>query len=286
MSQEGKCRAVLEIGPYQLHDVPSGTFGLDGGAMLGIVPRPLWEKSNPPDERNRIALAMRLLLIEGPERTFLVDTGIGDKFSDKLNGIYAVKNTLLPDEAVKAAGFDPASITDVVLTHLHFDHGGGSTRKDGSAVFPNARYHVQRRQFEWGRSPSLKDRGSFRSEDFMPLYREDRLELVDGRAEIADGIELLPVDGHTPAMQLVTVTDGTETLLYCADLVPTVSHLRTPYVMAYDNEPLKTIDEKLTWVGRAADEGWILFFEHDPNLRACRVRRGDRDFEPAEEVAI
>ncbi len=254
--------------------------------MLGIVPRPLWERSNPPDERNRIELAMRLLLIEGPDRTWLVDTGIGDKFSDKLNGIYNLQGTMLPDVALQAAGFDPATITDVLLTHLHFDHGGGSTRADGNAVFPNARYHVQRRQFEWAREPSLKDGGSFRPDDFMPLYREDRLELIDGRAEIADGIEVLPVDGHTPAMQLVKVSDGAQSLLYTADLVPTTSHLRTPYVMAYDNEPLKTVEEKLTWVGRAADEEWILFFEHDPKTTACRVHRGDRDFAITEEISV
>jgi glyoxylase-like metal-dependent hydrolase (beta-lactamase superfamily II) len=140
---------------------------------------------------------------------------------------------------------------------------------------------VQREQFEWARAPSMKDGGSYRPADFEPLFREDRLELIDGRGDVADGIEVLPVDGHTPAMQLVKVSDGATTMLYTADLVPTVGHLRTPYVMAYDNEPIKTVAEKRTWLGRAADEDWLLFLEHDPDHQTCRVRRGARDFERA-----
>lgn len=253
--------------------------------MFGIVPRPLWEKQVPPDAQHRIPLSLRLLLIEGPDRTFLVDTGIGDKFDAKANRIYDV-DARLPDAALRAAGFDPAAVTDVILTHLHFDHGGGSTRADGTAVFPGARYHVQRRQLEWARSPSMKDRGSYRDLDFMPLLEEGRLEQADGRCALADGIEVLPVDGHTPAMQLVKVGDGTTTVLYVADLVPTRAHLRTPWVMGYDNEPLKTVKEKTLWVGKAAEEGWILFLEHDAGTAALRVRAGEKDFEPLEEVAF
>jgi glyoxylase-like metal-dependent hydrolase (beta-lactamase superfamily II) len=229
---------------------------------------------------------MRLLLIRGPDRTWLVDTGIGDKFGDKARGIYAIRNAMLPDEALSAAGFDPDEVTDVILTHLHFDHCGGTTRSDGTAVFPRARHHVQRRQLAWARDPTPKDRGSYRPTDFEPLAREDRLELVDGRSELAEGLEVLPLAGHTDGMQLVKVSDGNATLLYGADLVPTRSHLRTPYVMGYDNEPLRTIHEKRTWIGRAADEDWIVFFEHDPACDACRVRRGAKDFEPLEELTL
>ena len=254
--------------------------------MFGVVPRPLWERTNPPDERNRIALTMRLLLIRGPDRTFLVDTGIGDKWGEKLNRIYAVEGAMLPDDAVRAAGFDPDQITDVILTHVHFDHGGGSTRADGTPVFPNARHHLQRSHLDWAKDPSPKDRASFRPLDFLPLLDQDRLVLHEGRTEIADGIELLPMDGHTPAMQLPKITDGTTTLLYTADLVPTATHLRTPYVMAYDNDPIRTIAEKTEWVGRAADEDWVLFFEHDRACAACRVRRGEKDFEAGEAVSL
>jgi glyoxylase-like metal-dependent hydrolase (beta-lactamase superfamily II) len=276
---------VLRIGPYEAHALHGGDFALDGGAMFGVVPRPLWERTNPPDDRNRIALAMRLLLLRGPDRTFLVDTGIGDKWGDKENGIYRVEGAVLPDEAVRRAGFDPFAVTDVLLTHLHFDHGGGSTRADGTPVFGNARYHVQRRHLEWARDASVKDRASFRPLDFEPLAAQDRLLLHDGRVEVADGVELLPVSGHTRAMQLVKVSFD-ETLLYMADLVPTRAHLRTPWVMAYDNEPMRTMREKTRLLGRAAREGWIAFFEHDPQVAACRVRRGERDFEAGEAVAV
>jgi len=282
---------VLRIGPYELHAVPSGDFALDGGAMFGVVPKPLWERTNPADERNRIALGMRLLLIKGPDRTFLVDTGIGDKWGDKQNAIYRLENEALPDEALRRAGHDPDAVTDVILTHLHFDHGGGATRADGSPVFAGAQYHVQREQFEWGRDPAPKDRASFRALDFMPLFEQDRLTLHDGRTDLADGIELLVVHGHTRGQQMIKVGDGTTTLLYTADLVPTKTHLRTPYVMAYDNEPLLTITEKVEWLGHAADEDWIVFFEHDAHTAACRVRRGPKksstaDFEAGEEVSI
>ena len=277
---------MLEIGSYRLHAVGSGLFGLDGGAMFGVVPRPLWSRTNPPDQKGRIRLGMRLLLIEGPERTFLVDTGMGDKFSGKENAIYAAEGCVEPDEALRRAGLDPARVTDVLLTHLHFDHAGGSTRGDGTPVFPEARYHLQRAQYEWGRNPSPKDRASFRPLDFRPLAEQDRLVLHDGRTEIADGIELLVVDGHTRGMAMVKLSDGSDTLLYPADLVPTRTHLRVPFVMAYDNEPLKTIREKQEWLGRAADEGWIVFFEHDADTVACRVQRGEKDFEAGEEILI
>jgi glyoxylase-like metal-dependent hydrolase (beta-lactamase superfamily II) len=252
--------------------------------MFGIVPRPLWERTNPPDAQGRIPLALRLLLVRGPGRTWLVDTGIGDKFDAKSNAIYRIEEALLPDAALRAAGFDPAEVTDVILTHLHFDHGGGSTRNDGSPVFPRARHYVQRRQWEWAQRPSMKDRGSYRPADYLAL--EKLLTFVEGRQDLAPGIEVLPIDGHTPAMQLPRIHGGGQSVLYCADLVPTVAHLRTPWIMAYDNEPMKTAAEKHELLGRAAGEGWILFLEHDPSCAACRVRRGAKDFEAREEVAI
>lgn len=254
--------------------------------MFGVVPRPLWSRFNPPDDKGRIGVGMRLLFIRGPDRSFLVDTGMGDKFDPRMQAIYRCANCVLPDDAVRQAGFDPTEITDVILTHLHFDHGGGATRADGSIVFEGARHHLQSSQFEWAGEPAPKDRASFRPADFKPLAQQDRLEFHDGRAEIADGIEVIPVDGHTPGMQLVKISDGETTLLYGADLVPTATHLRTPYVMAYDNYPLTTIAEKTEHIGRAADEDWIVFFEHDADLAACRVVRGEKDFEAGEEIEI
>lgn len=276
---------MRSIGPYEARSILSGTFALDGGAMFGVVPRTIWEKSNPPDERNRIALALRLLLLRSEERVVLVDTGIGDKFSAKENAIYKV-DARLPDEALAAAGVDPASVTDVILTHFHFDHGGGSTRRDGSLVFPRARHHVQRRHFEYAKRPSPKDRASFRPEDFLPLAEAGALVLHDGPGEILPGIEGLPLDGHTDAMQVVKVSGGGSTLLYLADLAPTTAHVRVPFVMAYDNRPLATMEEKERLFRRAVDEGWILFFEHDPRVAACRIAPGEKDFAPGEEVSV
>lgn len=275
---------MLQVGPYELFAIESGRFALDGGAMFGIVPRPLWERSNPPDAQGRIALALRLLLIRGRGRTWLVDTGIGDKFDPKSNTIYRIEGAMLPDEALRAKGFDPADVTDVILTHLHFDHGGGTTRADGSLVFPRARHYVQRKQWEWAQRPSMKDRGSYRTEDFRSLAPV--LAFLEGRGELAPGIEVFPSDGHTPAMQLPRVSGDGKSVFYCADLVPTAAHVRTPWIMAYDNEPMKTAAEKTELLGRAAAEGWVLFLEHDPRHTAIRVRRGAKDFEMLEEVAF
>ena len=274
----------MKIGAYEVIPVQAGTFGLDGGAMFGVVPRALWAGPNPPDDHNRIALGARLLVLRGPERTWLVDTGLGDKFDAKKNAIYA-NDGMMPDEALRAADIDPDDITDVLLTHLHFDHAGGATRADGSPTFPRARYHVQRSQLEWAREPTAKDRGSFRPDDFLPLYREGRFRLMDGPGELDDGLEVLVVDGHTPGMQLPKLSDGDRTLLYTADLVPTTTHLRLPFVMAYDNNPLATIEEKQRILSQAAREGWTLFFEHDVNCTACRVVE-EGGFGKGEEVAI
>jgi glyoxylase-like metal-dependent hydrolase (beta-lactamase superfamily II) len=275
---------VFQVGPYELHAIESGRFALDGGAMFGIVPRPLWERSNPPDAQGRIALALRLLLIRGRGRTWLVDTGIGDKFDTKATAIYHIEGALLPDAALSQQGFDPREVTDVLLTHLHFDHAGGTTRADGSPVFPHARHYVQKRQWDWAHEPSLKDRGSYRLADFRSLA--PLMTFVEGPAQLAPGIDVVPVHGHTPAMQLPRIYADGKNVLYCADLVPTAAHARTPWIMAYDNEPMRTAAEKSELLARAADEDWVLFLEHDPDRAACRVKRGTKDFEAAAEVTF
>jgi len=252
--------------------------------MFGIVPRPLWERPCPPDALGRIVLALRLLLIRSKGRTWLVDTGIGDKFDEKSNSIYRIEGAMLPDEALKKAGFDPADVTDVILTHLHFDHAGGTTRADGSLVFPRARHYVQRVQWEWALEPSLKDRGSYRALDFSSL--KGQVAMLEGPGNLAPGIEVIPVDGHTPAMQLPRIHGDGKSVLFCADLVPTAAHVRAPWIMAYDNEPMKTAAEKTELLGRAAAEGWVLFLEHDARYTAIRARRGAKDFEMQEEVAF
>lgn len=265
----------MKIGPYRIDAIVDGTFALDGGAMFGIVPRPLWERTNPADDANRIALASRCLLLRGNERCILVDTGLGSKFDDRRSEIFKVSRPgsgLLGE--LERRGLQPDDVTDVVLTHLHFDHCGGTTwRRDGELhlTFPVATHHVQRRNWAWAHQPSDKDSGSFRREDFAPLDGSGRLRLVDGDTELFEGIRTTVVEGHSPGMQLVWVEDDETTLLFLADLVPTRTHLRWPYIMAYDNQPLVTLAEKRQILPRAAEQSWILVFQHDPECEAAAV---------------
>lgn len=271
----------MTIGPYTIDPVDTGRFALDGGAMFGVVPKPLWSRTNPPDDRNRITLAARGLLLRDGRRTILVDNGNGSKFGEKLRDIYRLEGG---DGALRASlralGTSPEEVTDVILTHLHFDHAGGSTEvaPDGAVVpaFPNARHHVQGEHWRQALHPTPKDRASFFPDDFLPLEKAGLLEFTDGEGELFPGIRVLVTHGHTAAQQLPLVSDGTTTLLYCCDLFPTTAHIPLPYVMAYDLRPLTTMEEKESVLDRAADGGWILFFEHDPETVACRVKRGER----------
>ncbi len=270
----------MRIGRYEVHPVETGRFALDGGAMFGVVPKPLWEKTNPPDEKNRISLAARALLLQGEGRTILVDTGNGAKFDEKLASIYRIETggkDLL--SSLARLGVAPEDVTDVILTHLHFDHAGGSTlRVNGEVVpaFPRARYYVQAEHWRAAQAPTERDRASFFPDDFLPLYRRGVLEFTEGEGEIVPGITVRCVHGHTSALQCPVVSDGKETLFYCADLVPTTSHVPLPWIMGYDLRPLVTLEEKRRLLGQAADEGWIMFFEHDPHLEAARLVRTDR----------
>jgi glyoxylase-like metal-dependent hydrolase (beta-lactamase superfamily II) len=273
----------MKIGNYDLLAIETGRFALDGGAMFGVVPRPLWEKTNVPDERNRITLAARALLIVGNGRRILVDNGNGGKFTPKQVDIYRLdtgRNDLM--KSLAEAGVTPSDVTDVILTHLHFDHAGGSTYREGTEVkpaFPHARYYVQKAHWEQAVNPTEKDRGSFMADDFMPLKDHGVLEFVEGEYEIFPGISLVLVNGHTAAQQLPKISDGTTTVLFCCDLFPTTSHIPLPYIMAYDLRPLVTLNEKKQILARACEEDWTLFFEHDPETVAGKVKRTDRGFQ-------
>ncbi len=268
------------IGGYTVHAIETGRFGLDGGAMFGVVPKPLWEKTNPPDERNRIAMAARALLLVGNGRVVLIDTGNGSKFSQKLSDIYRI-DTSHSDlfSSLRARNISPADVTDVILTHLHFDHAGGATiREQGTVVpaFPRARYCVQRPHWEAALRPTERDRASFMPEDFQPLYEHGVLDFTEGEGELLPGISVRVVHGHTTALQCPVVSDGTTTLFYCADLIPLTAHVQLPWIMAYDLRPLVTLEEKRRVLSDAADQNWILFFEHDPAIAAARVRRTEK----------
>jgi glyoxylase-like metal-dependent hydrolase (beta-lactamase superfamily II) len=279
----------MELGGYRLDVVHAGFLGLDGGAMFGIVPKALWARRIPADDQNRIPLAMRCLLLRGHGRTVLVDDGLGDKVDEKFARLYAVDRTghdLLPDLA--ALGVRPEDVTDVVLTHLHFDHCGGSTRRgtDGhlTTTFPEATYHVQRRHWSWAHE-SPRERASFLAENLDPLAATGQLQLLDEGDAPLPNVELLVVDGHTRGQQLPLVRDGDRALLFAADLLPTTAHVPLLWIMAYDVAPLDTLAEKERLLTRAAAERWTVFFEHDPTTVTARIERTERGFEAVEGSA-
>ena len=282
--------AMIRIGAYEIYPVETGTFALDGGAMFGVVPRTLWEKSNPPDERNRITMAARALLLKGGGRTILVDTGNGGKFNEKLRAIYRMDASGADlNSSLARLGVSPGAVTDVILTHLHFDHAGGATAvRDGEAVpaFPNARYYVQAEHWRAAQSPTERDRASFYPDDFEPLRRAGVLEFTEGEGEILPGISVAVIHGHTAALQCPVVSDGRTTLFYCADLVPTSSHVPLAWIMGYDLRPLVTLEEKRRLLGRAVDEGWIMVFEHDPHLPAARLARTEKGIVLGDPVPV
>ncbi len=270
----------MKIGKYEIHAIETGRFKLDGGAMFGIVPKTIWDKLNPSDDRNRIELALRTLLIISDDRKILVDTGIGKKWEEKYIDIYGIDHTKYTlEDSLEKFGLKTSDITDVILTHLHFDHAGGATKlEDGilKPTFENATYYIQKRNLDLAMNPNEKDRASYLPENFMPLIEFNQLEIVDGEFEIFDGIELIVSNGHTFGQQLVKVSDGEKTIVYCGDLIPTSSHIPIPYVMAYDLQPLVTMEEKKKLLKKAVEEKWILFFEHDPYADCATVKMGKK----------
>jgi glyoxylase-like metal-dependent hydrolase (beta-lactamase superfamily II) len=283
---------MLQLGRFRVDVVETGRFGLDGGAMFGVVPKPLWERAyHAADAANRIPMAARALLLRWDSHVVLVDTGNGTKMSEKQRQIYALDTSQYSlERSLEQLGVRPEEVTAVILTHLHFDHAGGSTRRDEQGrlvpTFPNARYYVQRDHLLWARRPTEKDRASFITEDFEPLAAEGMLELLDGEGELFPGVRLLVLHGHTRAMQLVLVSDGGEHLLYCADLCPTAAHVAYPYIMAYDNFPLTTLEEKKRLLPQAYEEGWILCFEHDAFVQAARLQAAAKGFQIGEPLLI
>ncbi|MCP3979898.1 MAG: MBL fold metallo-hydrolase [bacterium] len=255
------------IGDHRFTLLDAGSLWLDGGAMFGVVPRTLWERQRRPDERNRIRLATNVLLIEDGKTRTLVDTGSGLDWDEKSRGIYGIE-ARTAEEMLEPAGLRPAQIDRVLNTHLHFDHAGGNTFRDSSgtvrAAFPNARYVVQRGELETARSGNERSRASYRRDDFEPLAEEaDRLWLIDGDTDLGGGVSTEVAAGHTPHMQIVKVETGAGTVAFMADLFPTASHVPYAWIMAYDLEPLVTLETRKRIVPRAVREEWRVVFEHD-----------------------
>jgi glyoxylase-like metal-dependent hydrolase (beta-lactamase superfamily II) len=248
--------------------------------MFGIVPRALWSKKTQPDDAGRIPLSTRCLVLEGEGRLILIDTGIGDKFGQKHRDIYAMEEGPSLVDGLRTAGFDTGDVTDVILTHLHFDHCGGATEmRDGRSrtVFANAVHHVQAAHWEWALAGNSREQASFLPDNLEPLAAEGNLNLISGAVDLLPGISVEPVNGHTEAQQIVHIDGaGSEHLVFVADLIPTANHLPPVWGMAYDIRPLVTIDEKTDFLKRAAAGEWRLFFQHDSRLESGVVLPGER----------
>jgi glyoxylase-like metal-dependent hydrolase (beta-lactamase superfamily II) len=280
----------FQVGGLRCHTLEGGIQRLDGGAMFGVVPRTLWKTRIEPDERNRIPLAMRCVLVEHSGGLVLIDTGLGNKEDAKFHDIYGVENQGLEgatqlEDALASAGFLPRDVKWVINTHLHFDHAGGNTTMDPDLendprrhirpTFPNATYVVQAGELEFGRHTNERTRASYLPHNFEPIARADRWRLLDGDGEVLPGISVRLTPGHVPFHQSVLIRDREETAVFVGDLFPTTAHLPLPWIMGYDLEPLRTLESKRALLADAVAGGWRLIFEHDPRVAmGLPVREG------------
>jgi glyoxylase-like metal-dependent hydrolase (beta-lactamase superfamily II) len=275
------------IGDLTVHAIQAGGQKLDGGAMFGVVPKPLWEKRIPADERNRIALGMRCLLIEHPSGLILIDTGAGNKENAKFKDIYGLENegangaTMLED-GLSEIGVAPADISIVINTHLHFDHAGGNTRTNGDGTlevsFPNATYIVRRGEYEYARNANERTAASYFDRNYTPVEAAGKLEFVTREKQIVKGIRVVPTPGHTPFHQSILIESASERAFYLGDLVPTHAHLPLAWIMGYDVEPLVTLETKRTILKQALEEKWLLIFEHDATIPWGRVEHDGKAY--------
>ncbi len=265
----------------KLHTIDTGFFKLDGGAMFGVVPKSMWQKLNQPDENNMCTWAMRCLLIEDGNKLILIDNGIGNKQDDKFFGHYFLHGDTSLDQSLKAAGFSKDDITDVFLTHLHFDHCGGSIEwnKDKTGFIPafkNAHFWSNANHWEWATKPNAREKASFLKENILPIQESGQLILTEDGAEPFAGVKVKYMNGHTDGMMLPHINYKGKTVVFMADLLPSVGHIPLPYVMAYDTRPLLTLTEKAAFLNEAAEKEYILFFEHDPINQCCTLQQTEK----------
>ncbi len=281
----------MNTGSYTIDILETCKFGLDGGAMFGVVPQALWQRAYAEgDEKNRIPMTARALLIRGHGRKILVDTGNGSKFDDKFRKIYAIEDTEKNlQNSLQQHGLSTDEITDVVLTHLHFDHAGGATTRNTNGevipAFANAQYHVQKEQFEWALNPVEKDKASFLPENYVPLKEHGVLNLLEGSGELFPKLFVEPVHGHTRFLQMIRIDDS-QRVMFPSDLMPTHAHVRVPFGMAYDNEPLRTLQEKKHWLPILHEQEYQVLFQHDAFWHSTRIELTDKGYAPTTNIEI
>ncbi|MEJ5995203.1 MBL fold metallo-hydrolase [Pedobacter sp. Du54] len=274
-----------------LHTINTGFFKLDGGAMFGVVPKSIWQKSNPADSNNLCDWAMRCLLIEDGERLILIDNGIGNKQDEKFMGHYFLHGEDTLDKSLAAKGFNRADITDVFLTHLHFDHCGGSIERVGdnlTPAFKNAYYWSNAQHWEWAVNPNDREKASFLKENILPIQESGQLRYVENEDGVSfqENIKIRFAFGHTDAMMLPQLTYKDTTIVYMADLLPSVGHIPLPYIMAYDMFPLQTLKEKKSFLAEAATNNYILYLEHDPINECCTLQHTEKGVRLAETFRL
>ena len=298
-SGSGRRVTTMQVGRLTVHALETGIQRLDGGAMFGVVPKLLWERRIPSDERNRIRMAMRVLLVEHDTGLLLVDTGLGNKEPDKFLGIYGIENTgadgrTALEDALTDLGHRPGDITTVLNTHLHFDHAGGDTwiAPDDPArrvqlTFPNAQYVVHGREYAWATHTNERTAASYLPHNFVPVAEAGRFRFLEGAAsEVVPGIRAIVTPGHTPWHCAVLIESAGEALLFPADTVPTAHHLPLPWVMGYDVEPLRTLESKRALYAEGVAAGWRVVFEHDGDTVGGRLVAGARGTELGEIVPL
>ncbi|EEI93346.1 metallo-beta-lactamase domain protein [Sphingobacterium spiritivorum ATCC 33300] len=264
----------------QLHTIDTGFFKLDGGAMFGVVPKSLWQRTNPADEKNLCTWATRLLLIEDGSRLILVDTGLGDKQDAKFFGHYDLHGDDTLDKSLARHGYNRQDITDVFLTHLHFDHCGGAITRDGDKLIPsfaNATYWSNEKHWNWATvDPNPREKASFLAENILPIQASGQLKFIEEGQALTEHIDIRIANGHTEAMMLPQIRYKGKTILYMADLLPSVGHIPIPYVMSYDVRPLTTMQERKSYWEEIADQEYILFLEHDPVNECCTLQHTEK----------
>ena len=264
----------------EVHFVYAESFKLDGGACFGVVPKSMWSKMYPPDENNMLSCSLRNLLIKEDKKLIVVDTGIGNKQDEKFRGNFHVTGIDNLVKSIKSKGFSPLQVTDVVLTHLHFDHCGGAFRRNDKGeivpVFKNATYWCSKAQWNWANNPNPREKASYLKENIEPLEKSGKLKFMENECQFTKNISFIKVNGHTEGQMLPIIKYKGKTLVYIADFIPTVWHVALPYVASFDTRPLLSMEEKTTFVKEAADKNYILLFQHDANNECCTVQQTDK----------